>query len=130
MPTDEERAELRERVEEARRRVEAHVRAAAEARERNEKGGPTMGGEMTMADLALVQAAVDEANGALARADAVIENAASALGGAGRCPAGCQGGDFGDCPGCRDVPVSAGNYEWNAEPEGRVYGGGGHGQDS
>lgn len=36
----------------------------------------------------------------------------------------CQGEDFGDCGGCRDVPVSAGNYEWNAEPSGRVYGGG------
>lgn len=37
----------------------------------------------------------------------------------------CQGEDFGDCAGCGDVPVSAGNYEWNAEPSGRVYGGGG-----
>lgn len=36
----------------------------------------------------------------------------------------CQGEDFGDCVGCGDVPVSAGNYEWNAEPSGHVYGGG------
>ena len=36
----------------------------------------------------------------------------------------CQRGDFGDCGGCRDVPVSAGNYEWNTGPSGRVYGGG------
>ena len=36
----------------------------------------------------------------------------------------CQGEDFGDCGGCLDVPVSAGNYEWNAEPSGRVFGGG------
>lgn len=36
-----------------------------------------------------------------------------------------QGEDFGDCAGCGDVPVSAGNYEWNAEPSGRVFGGGG-----
>lgn len=36
----------------------------------------------------------------------------------------CQGKDFGDCVGCGDVPVSAGNYEWNAEPSGHVYGGG------
>lgn len=36
----------------------------------------------------------------------------------------CQGEDFGDCAGYGDAPVSAGNYEWNAEPSGRVYGGG------
>lgn len=36
----------------------------------------------------------------------------------------CQGEDFGDCAGCGDAPVSAGNYEWNAEPFGRVFGGG------
>lgn len=36
----------------------------------------------------------------------------------------CQGEDFGDCAGCGDAPVSAGNYEWNAEPSGHVYGGG------
>ena len=83
-----------------------------------------MGNELTMADMALVQAAVDEANASLGRALAVIENAAAE-------PCGeCQGEDFGDCASCRDVPVSAGNYERNAEPEGRVYGGGGHGQDS
>lgn len=111
-----------------------------------------MGNELTMADMALVQAAVDEANASLGRALAVIENAAARLGAspcrgcdptgddgacagcrraAGAEPCGeCQGEDFGDCASCRDVPVSAGNYEWNAEPEGRVYGGGGHGQDS
>lgn len=111
-----------------------------------------MGNELTMADMALVQAAVDEANASLGRALAVIENAAARLsaspcrscdpaGDDGACagcrrvagaePCGeCQGEDFGDCASCRDVPVSAGNYEWNAEPEGRVYGGGGHGQDS
>lgn len=111
-----------------------------------------MGNELTMADMALVQAAVDEANESLGRALAVIENAAARLGAsprrgcgpadddvacggccraAGAEPCGeCQGEDFGDCASCRDVPVSAGNYEWNAEPEGRVYGGGGHGQDS
>lgn len=111
-----------------------------------------MGNELTMADMALVQAAVDEANASLGRALAVIENAAARLGASpsrgcdptgddGACagcrrivaaePCGeCQGEDFGDCASCRDVPVSAGNYERNAEPEGRVYGGGGHGQDS
>lgn len=111
-----------------------------------------MGNELTMADMALVQAAVDEANASLGRALAMIENAAARLGASpcrgcdptdddGACagcrravaaePCGeCQGEDFGDCASCRDVPVSAGNYEWNAEPEGRVYGGGGHGQDS
>lgn len=111
-----------------------------------------MGNELTMADMALVQAAVDEANASMGRALAVIENAAARLGAspsrgcdptgddgacagcrrvAGAEPCGeCQGEDFGDCASCRDVPVSAGNYEWNAEPEGRVYGGGGHGQDS
>lgn len=111
-----------------------------------------MGNELTMADMALVQAAVDEANASLGRALAVIENAAARLGASpcrscdpagddGACagcrriaaaePCGeCQGEDFGDCASCRDVPVSAGNYECNAEPEGRVYGGGGHGQDS
>ena len=111
-----------------------------------------MGNELTRADMALVQAAVDEANASLGRALAVIENAAARLGAspcrgcdptgddgacagcrraAGAEPCGeCQGEDFGDCASCRDVPVSAGNYEWNAEPEGRVYGGGGHGQDS
>lgn len=36
----------------------------------------------------------------------------------------CQGEDFVDCAGCGSVPVSAGNYEWNAEPSGRVFGGG------
>lgn len=111
-----------------------------------------MGNELTMADMVLVQAAVDEANASMGRALAVIENAAARLGAspsrgcdptgddgacagcrrvAGAEPCGeCQGEDFGDCASCRDVPVSAGNYEWNAEPEGRVYGGGGHGQDS
>lgn len=111
-----------------------------------------MGNELTMADMALVQAAIDEANASMGRALAVIENAAARLGAspsrgcdptgddgacagcrrvAGAEPCGeCQGEDFGDCASCRDVPVSAGNYEWNAEPEGRVYGGGGHGQDS
>lgn len=111
-----------------------------------------MGNELTMADMALVQAAVDEANASLGRALAVIENAAARLGASPRRGCGpadddvacggccraagaepcdeCQGEDFGDCASCRDVPVSAGNYEWNAEPEGRVYGGGGHGQDS
>lgn len=111
-----------------------------------------MGNELTMEDMALVQAAIDEANASMGRALAVIENAAARLGaspcrgcdptdGDGACDGcrrvaaaepcgGCQGEDFGDCASCRDVPVSAGNYEWNAEPEGRVYGGGGHGQDS
>lgn len=111
-----------------------------------------MGNELTMADMALVQAAVDEANASMGRALAVIENAAARLsaspcrscdpaGDDGACagcrriaaaePCGeCQGEDFGDCASCRDVPVSAGNYDWNAEPEGRVYGGGGYGQDS
>lgn len=111
-----------------------------------------MGNELTMADMVLVQAAIDEANASMGRALAVIENAAARLGAspsrgcdptgddgacagcrrvAGAEPCGeCQGEDFGDCASCRDVPVSAGNYEWNAEPEGRVYGGGGHGQDS
>lgn len=111
-----------------------------------------MGNELTMADMALVQAAVDEANASMGRALAVIENAAARLGASPRRGCGpadddvacggccraagaepcdeCQGEDFGDCASCRDVPVSAGNYEWNAEPEGRVYGGGGHGQDS
>lgn len=110
-----------------------------------------MGNELTMADMALVQAAINEANASMGRALAVIENAAARLGaspcrgcdptdGDGACdgcrriaaePCGeCQGEDFGDCASCRDVPVSAGNYEWTAEPEGRVYGGGGHGQDS
>lgn len=111
-----------------------------------------MGNELTMADMALIQAAIDEANASMGRALAVIENAAARLGASpcrgcdpadddGACagcrravaaePCGeCQGEDFGDCASCRDVPVSAGNYEWNAEPEGRVYGGGGHGQDS
>lgn len=116
------------------------------------KGGCPMGNELTMADMALIQAAIDEANASMGRALAVIENAAARLGASpcrgcdpadddGACagcrravaaePCGeCQGEDFGDCASCRDVPVSAGNYEWNAEPEGRVYGGGGHGQDS
>lgn len=111
-----------------------------------------MGNELTMADMALIQAAIDEANASMGRALAVIENAAARLVAspcrgcdptdeevachgccrvAGAEPCGeCQGEDFGDCASCRDVPVSAGNYEWNAEPEGRVYGGGGHGQDS
>lgn len=111
-----------------------------------------MGNELTMADMALIQAAVDEANASMGRALAVIENAAARLGAspsrgcdptgddgacagcrrvAGAEPCGeCQGEDFGDCASCRDVPVSAGNYEWNVEPDGRVYGGGGHGQDS
>lgn len=111
-----------------------------------------MGNELTMADMALIQAAIDEANASMGRALAVIENAAARLGASPRRGCGpadddvacggccraagaepcdeCQGEDFGDCASCRDVPVSAGNYEWNAEPEGRVYGGGGHGQDS
>lgn len=111
-----------------------------------------MGNELTMADMALIQAAIDEANASMGRALAVIENAAARLGASpcrgcdptddeGACdgccrvtgaePCGeCQGEDFGDCASCRDVPVSAGNYEWNAEPDGRVYGGVGHGQDS
>ena len=111
-----------------------------------------MGNELTMAEREFVLAAIDEANASMGRALAVIENAAARLGASpcrgcgpadddvacgGCCRAAgaepcdeCQGEDFGDCASCRDVPVSAGNYEWNAEPEGRVYGGGGHGQDS
>lgn len=65
---------------------------------------------LTVADLARAQAAVDEANASLSRALAVTENAAAALERRG-CGA-CAGEDFGDCPSCR-------------EPEGRVYGGGG-----
>lgn len=64
-------------------------------------------GELTAADLALVQAAIDEANASMGRALAVIENAAAVLERNGRC-GGCQGEDSGDC----------------AEPDGRVYGGG------
>lgn len=66
-------------------------------------------GELTAADLALVQAAIDEANASMGRALAVIENAAAVLGRSGRCGE-CQGEAFGDC--CSD-------------PDGRVYGGGG-----
>ncbi len=67
-------------------------------------------GNLTLAELALVQAAVDDANASLSRALAVIENAQAAL---ERCGCGaCPGEDFGDCPAC-------------VEPEGRVYGGGG-----
>ena len=67
-------------------------------------------GTLTVAELALVQAAVDDANASLSRALAVIENAQAALErrGCGTCP----GEDFGDCTAC-------------VEPEGRVYGGGG-----
>lgn len=112
-----------------------------------------MGNELTMADMALVQAAVDEANASLGRALAVIENAAARLGASprrgcgpadddvacGECcraagaePCGeCQGEDFGDCASCAQAPAEA----WwvgdePCEPSGRVYGGGGHGQDS
>lgn len=67
-------------------------------------------GELTAADLALVQAAIDEANASMGRALAVIENAAAVLGRSGRCGE-CRGDDFGDCAGC-------------PEPDGRVYGGG------
>lgn len=112
-----------------------------------------MGNELTMADMALVQAAVDEANASLGRALAVIENAAARLGASpcrGCDPTGddgacagcrrvagaepcdeCQGEDFGDCASCAQAPAEA----WwvgdePCEPCGRVYGGGGHGQDS
>lgn len=87
-----------------------------------------MGNQLTMADLALVQEAVDEANASLGRALAVIENAAARLEQGPGCPGNCRGEDFGDCPGCA-VPaaVSAGNYVWNdpvREPAGRVIGAG------
>lgn len=68
-------------------------------------------GNLTAAHLALVQAAIDEANASMGRALAVIENAYAVLERNGRCN-GCQGEDFGDCAGCSD-------------PDGRVYGGGG-----
>lgn len=96
---------------------------------------------MTMAEVALVQAAIDEANAAMGRALAVIENAAARLGASpcrgcdptdeeGACD-GCRGEDFGDCAACAQAPAEA----WlvgdePCEPTGRVYGGGGHGQDS
>lgn len=100
-----------------------------------------MGNELTIADMALVQAAIDEANASMGRALAVIENTAARLGASpcGGCdPAGdevacgeCQGEDFGDCASCAQAPAEA----WwvgdePCEPSGRVYGGGGHGQDS
>ena len=111
-----------------------------------------MGNELTMADMALVQAAVDEANASMGRALAVIENAAARLGASpcrgcdptddeGACDGcrriaaeacgECQGEDFGDCASCAQAPAEA----WwvgdePCEPWGRVYGGGGHGQDS
>lgn len=68
-------------------------------------------GKETAVDLPLVQSAIDEAAASVARALAVIESAAAALGRPSRCE-GCQGEDFGDCAGCDD-------------PDGRVYGGGG-----
>ena len=107
-----------------------------------------MGNQLTVADLALVQAAVDEANGALARALAVIENTAERLERELGCPAWCQGEDFGDCPGCaaaysyrggdcpRDVvkpggllPIWPGDLSgkdngFAVEPKGRVFGAG------
>lgn len=69
-------------------------------------------GNLTLAELALVRAAVHEANASLSRAVAVIENAQAAPASARRGCGACAGEDFGDCPSCR-------------EPEGRVYGGGG-----
>lgn len=68
-------------------------------------------GKLTMADLAFVQAAIDEASASMVRALAAIENAASAMERRGCCGA-CQGADFGDCACCEG-------------PSGRVYGGGG-----
>ena len=59
-----------------------------------------MGNELTMADMALVQAAVDEANASLGRALAVIENAAARLG-ASPCRGCDPTGDDGACAGCR-----------------------------
>ena len=112
-----------------------------------------MGNELTMADMALIQAAIDEANASMGRALAVIENAAARLGAspcrgcdpadeevachgccrvAGAEPCGeCQGEDFGDCASCAQASPCAwwvGDEPY--EPSGRVYGGGGHGQDS
>lgn len=69
-------------------------------------------GNLTLAELALVRAAVHEANASLSRAVAVIENAQAAPASARRGCGACAVEDFGDCPSCR-------------EPEGRVYGGGG-----
>ena len=66
-------------------------------------------GNLTAAHLALVQAAIDEANASMGRAMAVIENAYAVLERSGRCGE-CQGEDFGNC--C-------------SEPDGRVYRGGG-----
>lgn len=112
-----------------------------------------MGNELTMAEREFVLAAIDEANASMGRALAVIENAAARLGASpcrgcdptdepGVCdgcrrtaaaePCGaCQGEDFGDCASCAQAPAEA----WwvggePCEPSGRVYGGGGHGQDS
>lgn len=48
-----------------------------------------------------------------------------AIWGPGKTPCGeSRSGEGAGRGGCGDVPVSAGNYEWNAEPSGRVYGGG------
>lgn len=103
-----------------------------------------MGNELTMAEAALVQAAIDEANAAMGRALAVIENAAARLGASpcrgcdpadeeGACDGcrhaaaepcgGCRGEDFGGCAACAQSPAEA--WWIDGEPAGRVIGAGG-----
>lgn len=82
-----------------------------------------MGNGLTKADLALVQAAIDEANASMGRALAVIENAAAqAERGLASC-GGCPGEDFGDCAGCGQAAAEA--WWIDGEPAGRVIGAGG-----
>ncbi len=81
-----------------------------------------MGNGLTKADLALVQAAIDEANASMGRALAVIENAAALVERESAPCGGCQGEDFGDCAGCGQAAEA---WWIDGEPEGRVIGSGG-----
>ncbi len=95
-----------------------------------------MGNGLTKADLALVQAAIDEANASMGRALAVIENAAAQVERKIMPCAGCGGVD----DGCGTCPLAmaegscgcprAGDCVACGEPSGRVIGSGGfHAQD-
>ena len=83
-----------------------------------------MGNELTCADLALVQAAIDEANAAMGRALAVIENTAAQLEREITPCAGCGGVDDGcgtwpptrhdgscGCPRAGDTPAACGGCQ-------------------